>query len=209
MSLITFEGGDGAGKTTLIEKVYKYLESAGCPVLSTRAPGGTEIGAEVRRLLLGSTSVSARCELLLFLADRAQHVDEVIRPALEAHQIVLCDRFNDSTLAYQGARGFQEKWLKQLLRFASDGLIPDLTFYLDLDPQIGFERAKKGRGGGVDRIESEALAFHKKIRRGFLSIAKKEPQRFMKINAELTPEAVFERAKERIDELLSRIHLRK
>lgn len=202
--LITFEGGDGAGKTTLIEKVYQYLEETGYKVVRTRAPGGTKIGEEIRRLLLSEhpVAMSPRCELFLFLADRAQHVDEVIRPALVGHHIVLCDRFNDSTLAYQGARGFEEKRLNALLHFASDDLVPDLTLYLDLDPKIGFERTKSGRGR--DRIESEALAFHRKIRSVFRKLAKRVPKRFILINAKLTPEQVFERAKEKIDELLHR-----
>jgi dTMP kinase len=202
---ITFEGGDGAGKTTLIEKVYAYLEKVGQRVVQTRAPGGTAIGSAIRHLLLEKhpAPMSSRCELLLFLADRAQHVDEVIRPALDNHQIVLCDRFNDSTLAYQGsARGFENKWLQKLLGFACDDLTPDLTLYLDLDPEIGFERAQKGRLG-KDRIESENLAFHRKIRRAFREIAKKEPERFVLINASLSPEKVFERAQKKIDELLA------
>jgi|SRR5689334_13008098 len=204
-ALITFEGGDGAGKTTLIEKVYQYLEQEGHKVTRTRAPGGTKIGAEIRRLLLSKheESMSSRCELLLFLADRAQHVDEVIRPALDQHHIVLCDRYNDSTLAYQGARGFNEKMLKQYLTFASDSLIPDLTLYLDLDPKIGFERTKIARLG-ADRIESEALAFHRKIRTAFRKIAKREPRRFALIDAELSETQVFEHAKKKIDELLHR-----
>jgi len=201
---ITFEGGDGAGKTTLIEKVYAYLARQGHKVVCTRAPGGTQIGTEIRRLLLGKhpVSMSARCELFLFLADRAQHVDEIIRPALDTQHIVLCDRFNDSTLAYQGcARGFDSKWLEKLLHFASGDLIPDLTLYLDLAPEIGFERAKKERSA-PDRIESEALAFHRKIRRSFRQIARQNPQRFITINAAQSPEHVFEQAKEKIDGLL-------
>lgn len=209
---ITFEGGDGAGKTTLIEKVHAYLIERGHAVVCTRAPGGTSIGAEIRRLLLEKhlNPMSDRCELFLFLADRAQHVDEIIQPALDTQHIVLCDRFNDSTLAYQGcARGFDKKLLKQLLRFASQNLNPDLTIYLDLDPEIGFERMRKRKPnstkGDVDRIESEALAFHKSIRRAFCQIAKNEPKRFFKINAALSSEYVFEQAKERIDDLL-RLH---
>jgi dTMP kinase len=201
---ITFEGGDGAGKTTLIDKIHTYLEDQGYTVVRTRAPGGSQVGAEIRKLLLAKhpLALSTRCELFLFLADRAQHVDEIIRPALDKQQIVLCDRFNDSTLAYQGyARGFDKKWIETLLRFASDKITPDLTLFLDLDPKIGFERAKKGRTG-PDRIESEALAFHRKIRQAFRQIAKAHPKRFLTINAELSPETVFEQAKEKIDALL-------
>ena len=202
---ITFEGGDGAGKTTLIKKVHAYLEKEGHKVVCTRAPGGTEIGTEIRRILLKKhpLPMTARCELFLFLADRAQHVDEIIRPALDKGHIVLCDRFNDSTLAYQGvARGFKKKWLDALLRFASGDLLPDLTLYLDLAPEIGFERTKKGRAAAPDRIESEALAFHRKIRRAFRQIAQKNPQRFIPINAAQSPEEVYELAKGKIDDLI-------
>ena len=199
---ITFEGGDGAGKTTLIDKVFRYLDEQGHKVVRTRAPGGTQIAAEIRQLLLKkhTEAMSPRCELFLFLADRAQHVDHCIQPSLEAGNVVLCDRFNDSTLAYQGARGFNTEELQKLLRFASDDLTPDLTFYLDLSPEIGFERTKNRRTG-YDRIESEALAFHKNIRRAFQQIAKKEPERLFQINAELSLEQVFHQAKKKIDDL--------
>jgi len=201
---LTFEGGEGAGKTTLIEKIYAYLQSEGENVVRTRAPGGTAVGAEIRRLLLDTphASLSKRCELFLFLADRAQHVDEVIRPALERQQIVLCDRFNDSTLAYQGqARGFERQWLERLLFFACDHVLPDLTFYLDCDPEIGFQRAAERRSG-KDRIESEDLAFHRAIRSAFLQIAEKERDRFIVIDATLSKEQVFEYARKKIDVLI-------
>ena len=159
--LITFEGGEGAGKTTLIEKLYEDLKQRGCSVIKTREPGGTEIGKEVRNWLLHSRNVplGKRTELLLFLADRAQHVDELILPALSQGAIVLCDRFNDSSVAYQGgARGIDLESVKELCAFACDRLVPDLTLYLDLDPEIGFARNQKSRQG-KDRIESETLAF--------------------------------------------------
>lgn len=201
---ITFEGGDGAGKTTLIDKVYADLSKRSLDVLKTRAPGGTPLGKEIRTLLLEQREIplSQRSELLLFLADRAQHVDEVIVPALVAGQIVLCDRFNDSTIAYQGgARGFGEESVRSFCRFATNGLIPNLTLYLDLDPRIGFERTKSSRTGH-DRIESEALHFHQQIRSTFHEIAKREPNRFILLDAELPPEEVFQKAKEKIDALL-------
>lgn len=200
---ITFEGGDGAGKTTLIEKVYGYLQEKKIPVIWTRAPGGTPIGQKIRELLLNQHGISLakRCELLLFLADRAQHVDEVILPALEEEQVVLCDRFNDSTIAYQGgARGVGAKSVTSLCRFACDGIQPDLTLYLDLDPKIGFERTRASREG-KDRIESETLKFHQKIRRAFHKIAKKEPNRFKLIDASLSPQDVLTQAIEYIDAL--------
>jgi dTMP kinase len=201
---ITFEGGDGAGKTTLIQKIFSYLEKLELDVLQTRAPGGTQLGQEIRHLLLHKhdTPLSKRSELLLFLADRAQHVDELILPNLRKGKIVLCDRFNDSTIAYQGrARGFTVERVDQLCDFASDHLKPDLTLYLDLNPKIGFERSKKA-GLVKDRIESESLQFHQKIRRAFKQIAKKEPRRFIIIDASKTPEQVYTQAKVKIDALL-------
>ncbi len=201
---ISFEGGDGAGKTTLIDKLFSDLQSRHLAVFKTRAPGGTEIGQDIRSLLLHrhDMPLSKRSELLLFLADRAQHVDELILPALRSGKIILCDRFNDSTLAYQsGARGFKEDWVKKLCRFACDELEPDLTLYLDLDPKIGFARAKKA-GQVKDRIESETLKFHQRIRRAYKQIAKKEPKRFIIIDASKPPEDVYLQAKEKIDALL-------
>jgi dTMP kinase len=201
---ITFEGGDGAGKTTLIEKIYSDLTKHTRNVLKTRAPGGTEIGQEIRNLVLHKhdARLSKRSELLLFLSDRAQHVDELILPALHKGKIVLCDRFNDSTIAYQsGARGFKEDWVYKLCQFACDGLEPNLTLYLDLDPKIAFARAKKA-GLTKDRIESETLKFHQKIRKAFKQIAKKYPKRFIILDASKTPEEVYTQAKVRIDALL-------
>ncbi|MBI3237017.1 MAG: dTMP kinase [Chlamydiales bacterium] len=201
---ITFEGGDGAGKTTLITKVDAYLRSSGHPVLLTRAPGGTTSGKTIRSLLLDHSGVplSHRSELFLFLADRAQHVDEVILPSLERKEIVLCDRFNDSTIAYQsGARGFSRAWVEKLCSFACNGLAPDLTLYLDIDPRIGLARASQS-GGSKDRIESETLKFHRKIRKSFHRIAKRDPDRFHLLDASGTPESVFEQAREKIDAFL-------
>ena len=193
---ITFEGGDGAGKTTLIDAIYQTLVSEGKSVLKTRAPGGSPAGQEIRKLLLnpGEISLTPRCELLLFLADRAEHVEHVILPALKKGQIVLCDRYNDSTLAYQGgARGFDEKLVRQLCNFATGGLQPALTLYLDLDPRIGLERLKK-MGLHKDRIESEELHFHEKIRQTFHKIAKQETQRFHLLDASKKPEEVYQGA---------------
>lgn len=188
---ITFEGGEGAGKTTLIQKVNTELQQRGKKTLQTRAPGGTQIGSAIRDMLLHIQGLSPRSELLLFLADRAQHVDEIIRPALEQGSIVLCDRFNDSTLAYQGgARGFDEEWICSLCNFATKNLQPDITLYLDIDPKIGLGRVSRSK----DRIESEKLAFHQKIRDAYLRIAQKEPQRFHLLDATKTPDEVFKAA---------------
>lgn len=199
--LITFEGVDGAGKTTLIHKVFSALKEQSEEVFQTRAPGGTPIGLSIRELLLRrwERPMSQRCELLLFVADRAQHVEESIAPALDLGKIVLCDRFNDSTLAYQGgARGFERSWVKQLCAFACHGVVPHLTLYLDLDPQVGLARVQTQK----DRIESEALEFHHTIRRAFLEIAQEEPERFLILDATGSPEQVFRQAMEKINALL-------
>jgi dTMP kinase len=203
-SLITFEGGEGAGKTTLIEKVHAELVRRGKAVIKTRAPGGTPVGEAIRDLLLNKHhfSVGKRCELLLFLADRAQHVEEIISPALNLSKIVLCDRYNDSTLAYQGgARGFDESLVRTLCSFACHDIQPTLTLYLDLDPRLGFERQKK-QGMTADRIESEAHAFHTRIREAFHTIAKQEPRRFFLIDASKSPEEVFRQAMAHIDAII-------
>jgi dTMP kinase len=196
--LITFEGGEGAGKSTLMDKLFKELSSRGFSLMTTRAPGGTALGQEIRDLLLHKQELTlfARAELLLFLSDRAQHVDEVILPALKEGKIVLCDRFNDSTLAYQGgARGFGEENVRSLCHFATAGLEPHLTLYLDIDPELGLRRASPSK----DRIESETLLFHQNIRKAYHRISEKEPARFRLIDASRSPEEVFQEAMRVID----------
>lgn len=189
---ITFEGGEGAGKTTLIQRIYDEFEKRGKKAMKTRAPGGTITGNLVRDILLHKEGLCPRAELLLFLADRSQHVDEVILPALKNGIVVLCDRFNDSTLAYQGgARGFDSDWVQKLCSFATQNLQPDLTLYLDLDPQDGLKRVDHRT---KDRIEKESLSFHQKIREAYLAIAKKEPKRFHVLNASRSPDDVFSQA---------------
>ena len=185
---ITFEGGDGAGKSTVIARVKESLEKVGKQVVLTREPGGVPLGEEIRALLLESkTSVSIMAELLLFLASRAQHVEEKIKPALASGKIVLCDRFTDSTLAYQGyARELGIAALLPICKLASGGLEPNLTLYLDLDPAVGLARAKSG-----DRMEGEAREFHEKVRKGFLKLAEMYPERIHKIDASKTPDEVY------------------
>lgn len=190
---ISFEGGEGAGKSTLIQKVYQHLMSLNKPVLLTRAPGGTMTGELIRHLLLhhDEKDISSRTELFLFLADRSQHVQEVILPALEKKKIVLCDRFNDSTVAYQGgARGFDLDWVRKLCLFATQNLEPNLTLYLDIDPLIGLDRVRRSK----DRIEREDITFHEKIRSVYLSIAKKDPKRFHVLDGSKSPDKVFQDA---------------
>jgi dTMP kinase len=202
---ITFEGGEGVGKTTLIDRVFDYLTAKGHAVIKTREPGGTRLGQQIRDLVLHQKEFhpTKRAELFLFLADRSQHVHEVILPALEEEKIVLCDRFNDSTLAYQGAaRAFDRAQLKSFCAFAVSDLVPDLTLFLDLDPEIGLVRAQKGKGGTYDRLEKEALSFHQKVRAAFLSFAKEEPERFHVIDATEPTDVVFTLAIQEIDSTL-------
>lgn len=199
---ITFEGGEGAGKTTLIQKVVHYFASSDYPLLKTREPGGTKLGEEIRSILLKNSSepIAPFAELCLFLSSRAQHVFELIQPALDAHKIVLCDRFNDSSVAYQGAaRGLGMKRVSELCNLAI-GLEPQLTIYLDIDPEAGLARVKKSRE--QDRIEAEALDFHRKIREAYLKICLEHKSRFHLIDASQSPDAVFEEAIQRINILL-------
>lgn len=201
--LITFEGGEGVGKTTLIDAIYQYLKNTQQDVIKTRAPGGTEIGRLIREILLNQhqDKMSSLCELFLFLADRSQHVDELILPLLKQGKIVLVDRFNDSTIAYQAiGRHQEEKWIEQLCIFASLNVTVNLTFYLDLDPELALKRVDRMKDR--DRIEAENIAFHKNIRKAFHSIIEKDPQRFVLLDASLDPSEVFEIAKRHLDDFL-------
>jgi len=202
---LTFEGGDGAGKSTLIRAISSSLIANGYEVLTTCAPGGTQVGEVIRELILHPKEpLNNRCELLLFLADRAQHVETIIKPALEQGKIVLCDRYNDSTVAYQGgARGFDWDTVKQLCDFACRGLQPDLTLYLDLDPKIGLERVQKANET-KDQIEAENISFHQKIRRAFHRIAEEEPTRFQILDASQSKKDVFDEAIKLVNERYSR-----
>lgn len=194
---ITFEGVEGAGKTTLIQKLVQYFTEKKQDIFLTREPGGSELGKKLRAIILNAEEkIYPSAELFLFLADRAQHVEDCIKPALQAGKIVLCDRFIDSTIAYQGfGRGMDIKQLSLLNKLATNDLEPDLTLLLDLPPEIGLKRAKTRnieQNLTIDegRFEAEALQFHQKIRDGFLSLAKQE-KRFFVINAEQDAEQVF------------------
>lgn len=200
---ITFEGGEGAGKTTLIDEVARYLTSEGYPFLRTREPGGTKLGEEVRNILLHQGAMSAYAELCLFLASRAQHIAEVIGPALEQKKIVLCDRFNDSSIAYQGAaRGLGMEKVAEFCEFISQGLKPHLTLYLDIDPELGLTRAKNTHAH--DRIEAETIAFHERIRQAYIAIHNADPHRFHLIDATESPTGVYKEAMRHLLPLLSK-----
>jgi dTMP kinase len=186
-TLITFEGVDGAGKTTQVHRLEKAL---GKNVVVTREPGGTIISERIREIFLNSDGMTAQTELLLIAAARAQHVEEVIRPALEANQIVICDRFIDATVAYQGYRGgIDLELIHRLNQTATGGLKPDLTFVLDLPPEIGLQRQQQGRTHR-DRLDREPLESHYKVQAGYLAAVKAEPHRVKLIDATQSRDAV-------------------
>ena len=192
-AFITFEGGEGSGKSTQIRRLAKRLEAAGLPVRVLREPGGTRVGESVRELLLDPehAGLNATAELLLYEASRAQLVADVIEPALEAGEVVICDRFFDSTTAYQGyARGLALERVRELNRIATLGIVPDRTIVLDIQPEKGVGRATRH---GADRLEAESPAFHEAVREGFLAIAAQEPDRVRVVDASGTPDQVAKR----------------
>ena len=187
---ITFEGGEGCGKSLQTKNLYRKLVNLALPVLLIHEPGGTPLGEKIRYLLKKSCDipVAPLSELLLFNASRSQLVVDVILPALKDGKIVICDRFTDSTVAYQSfARGLDIKTVNSINAAASHGLKPDITFLLDVAPEVGLARKKAGAN---DRFEKEALDFHRKVRDGFLKIAQEKPQRWVKIDASLSPKEV-------------------
>ena len=198
---ITLEGGEGSGKSTLAGALASRLEERGYGVCLTREPGGTELGLAVRRLLEGDRAPAPLAELLLFTADRAQHVHEVIAPALAAGKVVVCDRFSDSTLAYQGfGRGLDIGLIRRLNDEATGGLKPDLTLLLDLSPEAGLTR----EGAQVDVTGREPEEFHQRVREGFLALAREEPERLVLIDAALVPEEVTKQAMAAVERVLTR-----
>ncbi len=211
MRLITFEGGDGTGKTTQMKWLEGHLISKGKNCLLTHEPGGTELGQWIRKVIVegGRGEVANEMELFLYLADRAQHIQEVIRPALEEGRIVLCDRFNDSTLAYQGyGRGFDLQLLQRMNALASGEIQPDLTLLLDCAPQTALSRARRrteerspGAGPG-DRFESQNIKFHERVRKGFLGMAQAEPHRIVVLDTGAPAREVHEKIKRIVDERL-------
>ena len=204
---ITFEGPEGAGKSTQLKMCAELLRSKGFEVITTREPGGTPLAEELRTVLKthnSSETLHAETELLLMEAARSQHVREVILPALERGAVVLCDRFYDSTTAYQGvARSIDCQLISQLNLFAAAYREPDLTLIFDLPVESGFARAgrRQETAGVYDRFEAENIDFHRQVREAFLGIAQKEPRRVRVINAEGTPEEVSERVRGTLDEL--------
>lgn len=190
---ISFEGIDGSGKTTQIKAAADFFRTRGYTVVITREPGGTFLGRRLRKILLEEEgALSEEAELLLYGADRSQHLAEVIRPALNKGAVVLTDRYADSTIAYQGyGRGLDLALIAKINEIASGGLWPDLTFLLDLDVKAAFARIAESRSGGYDRMEEENAAFFRRVREGFLALAEKEPVRFRTVDASRDSRAVF------------------
>ena len=188
---ITLEGIEGSGKTTQIKNIVEFLENKGYDCVVTREPGGTKIGEKIRSILLDpeNRNMEPACELLLYFSDRVQHIKELINPALSEGKTIICDRFFDATLVYQGyARGLSIDLIIKLHQMIAYGLKPDITILLDLLPEIGLSRAWEqidngSRSGGETRFEKETLLFHEKIRAGYLELARLEPKRFRVIDA--------------------------
>ena len=189
---ITFEGPDGSGKTTQLNKLIPVLESEGLDVVRTREPGGTDIGDQIRSVIMNmkNKSMHPRAEILLFCASRAQLVEELIRPSLAAGKIILCDRYADSTMAYQGyGHGLDRTALTQLLDFATGGLKPDLTLLFDISAEAGLRR-RISNHEEWNRMDDYALQFHERVRNGYLTMAAAEPDRWVVINADRSPEEI-------------------
>ena len=203
-AFITFEGPEGSGKTSQVASLAEFLKDKGFPVLLTREPGGTEIGDQIRAVLssLDNVAMNPRTETLLFLAARAQLVEEVIRTHLAKGWVVLCDRYADSTLAYQGyGHGNDIAQLRTLIEFATGGLTPDITLLLDIDVEEGLRR--RARGGDWNRLDAYNLAFHQRVRAGYLKLAAEEPGRWVRINAERPAEEVQAAIRQAIVERLA------
>lgn len=188
---ITLEGPEGSGKTSQIKELAAYLQSLGYEVLTTREPGGTDIGDQIRQVLvrLENQGLHPRTEILLFLAARAQLVEQVIKPALAAGKVVLCDRYGDSTLAYQGyGHGLNMDALRSMLAFATDQLKPDLTLLLDLDVETGLQRKRKE--AEWNRLDAYEVSFHERVRAGYLQLAEEEPERWQRVDASMPKDEV-------------------
>jgi len=200
---VTLEGGDGSGKTTQAEVLESWLRGRGRTVVRTREPGGTDVGVEVREIVLHHRGdIAPRAEALLYAADRAHHVATVVRPALARGDVVIQDRYIDSSVAYQGAgRVLDPGEVRTLSEWATEGLVPDLTVLLDLDPAIARGRLDEARTR-YDRLEAEASAFHDRVRRAYLELAEAEPARFVVVDATRPVDAIAAAIRERVAALL-------
>tara|TARA_R110002012_G_scaffold76827_2_gene194226 strand:- start:21212 stop:21847 length:636 start_codon:yes stop_codon:yes gene_type:complete len=206
--MVVFDGSNGAGKTTVINEVEKYLKTKGLDVIMTREPGGTPIGEKIRNIILDSSTpeMCDMTELMLFGAGRAQHIQEKIIPALDDGKIIISDRFDAATFSFQHyARGIDIDIITKINNLALDGFKPDMNIILDLDPLEGLKRVKQ-RGEGLDRLEDEKLDFLDKARNGYLSQAKDQPDKFEVIDASKTKECVLQDVIKVIDSLLEKHH---
>lgn len=197
---IVFEGGEGAGKSTQERLLAQALRDQGLPVLQTREPGGTPAAEEIRRVVLSPehAGMDARAEALLFAASRGEHVARVIRPALERGDVVICDRYLDSSVAYQGyARGLGPERVRDLSLWATGGLLPDLTIVLDVDPSVGLARFSDR-----DRLEAEPLEYHQQVRAAFLALAEQEPSRYLVLDARQEVEVIAAEILARVQHML-------
>ena len=201
---VTFEGGDGSGKSTQASLLGEWLTDQGRTVVRTREPGGTEVGLEIRELVLHHRGdIDPRAEALLYAADRAHHIATLVRPALERGEVVIQDRYFDSSIAYQGAgRVLDSEEVRQLSLWATDALIPDVTVLLDLDENVARERLNAANKR-FDRLENEKAEFHARVRQGFLALAEAEPERFLVLDASLPVEELAQRIRARIEAALS------
>lgn len=202
---ITFEGPEGSGKSTQSKGIYEDLIRDGYDVLHTREPGGSLLGEKIREILLAKDSIplSSESELLLFEAQRAQHISELIKPAIDQNKIVLCDRFNTATFAYQGyGLGMSIDDIKKVDSIATYGISPDLTILLDLDTRIGLERAEAK--GTPDRMEKRSIDFHNKVRQGYLLLAEKNPDKIKKVSVEENKEDTYKKVKMIIYDFIER-----
>lgn len=207
---ITFEGPDGSGKTSVIQQIIPKLQAVlERPVVATREPGGSRIAEDIRRVILDPEykEMDSRTEALLYAASRRQHIKETILPALEQGQIVICDRFVDSSLVYQGvAREIGVEEVASINRFATEGLKPDLTLYLDVEAEVGLERINRSRGTRqYDRLDQETLAFHKQVRSGYLKLLDRYPERIRRIDANQGIDDVAEESWKEINRLIRKV----
>ncbi|WP_164796802.1 dTMP kinase [Priestia megaterium] len=204
-TFITFEGPEGAGKTTIIHMVQQKLIQEGYTIVLTREPGGIRIAEQIREIILNpsNTEMDARTEALLYAAARRQHLVEKVIPELNKGNIVLCDRFIDSSLAYQGnARGIGVEDIFAINQFAIEQMMPQATLYFDIEPEVGLERINKGRKDEINRLDLESLDFHYKVRDGYLSLLSEFPERMRRIDANQSVEKVCEEAYKQIKLIL-------
>jgi dTMP kinase len=204
---ITIEGPDGSGKTTIINMLAENLQKEGFEVVATREPGGIEIAEQIRQVILDrdNTAMDPRTEALLYAAARRQHLAEKVKPALEKGKIILCDRFVDSSLAYQGyARGLGIDEVYSINEFAIEDMMPQLTLYFDLAPELGLERINKNKGREVNRLDLENLEFHQKVREGYMILADRFADRIVKIDASRELNSVYEDAEAKIKDVLNK-----